>query len=175
MKQPDGYKDRTGHICYLKKTLYGLKQAVHEWNKEFDRQIHTKGFHQLKSDPCPYIWRNKEDLSIITIWVDDLLSFTNLDEMKAHTKKDLESIFELVVTFLFFLFFLFHFHSTSSFHWTITYTCYTCLSLFHVFVSLPCRLLVLFYFYFIFVIMLNHDDSMPFLFYRDSFTSINTQ
>ena len=73
------------------------------------------------------------------------------------------------------LFFLFHFYSTSLFHRTITYTCYTCLSLFHAFVSLPPRLLVLFYFYFIFIIMLNHDDSVLFLFYRDSFTSINTQ
>ena len=70
---------------------------------------------------------------------------------------------------------LFHFHSTSLFRWTITYMCHTCLSLFHAVVSLPSRLLVLFYFYFILVIMLNHDDSMPFLFYRDSFASINTQ
>ena len=96
MKQPDGYKDRTGHICYLKKTLYGLKQARHKWNKEFNRQICTKGFHQLKSDPCAYIQRKKEDLFIINIWVDDLLSFANLDEMKVHTKKDLESMFELI-------------------------------------------------------------------------------
>ena len=62
MKQPDGYEDGTGCICYLKKTLYGLKKARCEWNKEFDRQICTKGFHQLKSDPCAYILRNKEDL-----------------------------------------------------------------------------------------------------------------
>ena len=96
MKQPDGYEDGTGCICYLKKTLYGLKQARHEWNKEFNRQIHTKGFHQLRSDPCAYIRRNKEDLSIITVWVDDLLSFTNSDKEKAHTKKDLESMFKLI-------------------------------------------------------------------------------
>ena len=80
------------------------------------------------------------------------------------------------------LFFSFHFHSVSLFHRTITYPCYTCLSLFYMFVSLPCWLLVphAFHcficsfhfladyschsiFYFILVIMLNHDDSMPFL------------
>ena len=59
-------------------------------------------------------------------------------------------------------------------HMSFTHVTYV-FHLFHVFVSLPSQLLVLFYFYCIFVIMLNHDDSMPFLFYRDSFASINTQ
>ena len=55
MCQPDGYDDGTGRICHLVKTLYGLKQAGHEWNKVLDHKLKAKGFEPLLSDPCAYI------------------------------------------------------------------------------------------------------------------------
>jgi hypothetical protein len=39
MKQPKGYKDRTGQVCQLIKTLYSLKQAGREWNLELDGKM----------------------------------------------------------------------------------------------------------------------------------------
>jgi len=57
MRQPDGFTDGTNHVCWLRKTLYGLKQF---------------------SDPCAYIRRDGNTLEIITVWVDDLLLFTTL-------------------------------------------------------------------------------------------------
>jgi hypothetical protein len=55
MCQPDGFGDGTNRVCWLQKTLYGLKQSGQEWNKELDRQMKRKGFSNLQSDPCIYI------------------------------------------------------------------------------------------------------------------------
>ena len=67
MKQPEGYDDRSRQVCLLIKTLYVLKQAGREWNKELDAKIHKKGYMHLRSDPYVYIWHVAEDFIIITV------------------------------------------------------------------------------------------------------------
>ena len=47
MRQPEGFEDGTGHICLLIKTLYCLKQAGWEWNKELDSKLRKKGYAHL--------------------------------------------------------------------------------------------------------------------------------
>ena len=55
MRQPEGFNDGTGQVCELVKTIYGLKQSGHKWNKEFNNKMKSFGFQCLKSDPCVYI------------------------------------------------------------------------------------------------------------------------
>ena len=95
MRQPEGHEDRTGRVCLLIKTLYGLKQAGREWNKELDAKLRKKGYSCLQSDPCVYLWRMDEDFIIITVWVDDMLTFTTTVALKLKAKQDIESEWEI--------------------------------------------------------------------------------
>src|SRR5260221_1048522 len=69
MHQPEGFEDGTGHVCLLVKTLYSLKQAGREWNKELDSKLRKKGYTCLRPDPCIYIWRIGDDFVTMTVWV----------------------------------------------------------------------------------------------------------
>jgi len=95
MRQPEGYDDGTGRVCLLIKTLYGLKQASREWNLEFDAKLRKKGYARLRSDPCIYIHRMDKDFVIITVWVNDMLTFVMTVELKNKAKADVESEWEI--------------------------------------------------------------------------------
>ena len=47
MEQPEGYNNRTEHVCELIKTLYGLKQSGHEWNHKLDSKLKNLGYTRL--------------------------------------------------------------------------------------------------------------------------------
>ena len=44
------------HVCRLKKSLYGLKQALRMWYEKFDSYIRKLGYRRSDSNPCMYIW-----------------------------------------------------------------------------------------------------------------------
>ena len=60
--------------------LYGLKQARHKWNIEFDSKMTKHDFTQLVSNLCIYICYDHKGVAIITVWVDNLLLFTLSDK-----------------------------------------------------------------------------------------------
>ena len=49
----------------------------------------------MKSDPCAYVHGKARDLSIITVWVNNLLLFIDMNKIMAQVKTDLNSMFEL--------------------------------------------------------------------------------
>ncbi len=95
MRQPEGFSNGTNRVCFLQKTLYGLKQSGREWNKEFDRRLKSLGFDNLRSDPCAYIRRNGDDLEVVTVWVDDLLLFALSDNVMRNLATDLKRTFDV--------------------------------------------------------------------------------
>ena len=75
MKQPEGFSDGDPSNVYrLLKTLYGTKQAPHEWNNTLNEFILSLGFTRCKSDTCTYIKFSRTNQPIIIgIFVDDII------------------------------------------------------------------------------------------------------
>ena len=95
MRQPEGFGDGTPRVCRLRKTLYGLKQAGREWNIELNRRLLDAGFTRLLADPCAYIRVQNGHVEIVTVWVDDLLLFTNNSDVMSKLKTELQTMFEV--------------------------------------------------------------------------------
>ena len=71
MALPPGYRWGKGLVCKLKKSIYGLKQAAHIWNRKLHDFLVKLGFNQLKADPFLYVYQGRP--FYLTIWVDDIL------------------------------------------------------------------------------------------------------
>ena len=54
MYEPEGFNDKSGRICELKKNLYGLKQSPKNWNKKFTDFLNSLHFESADDDPCVY-------------------------------------------------------------------------------------------------------------------------
>jgi hypothetical protein len=95
MEQPDGYDDGTKRACRLIKTLYSLKQSGREWNEELNKRLTRIGFKRLVSDPCAYRKEMNTHVQIVTVWVDDLMLFTNDERAMVNLRRELEDSFEI--------------------------------------------------------------------------------
>ena len=92
VKQPLGFvvKGKEDHVLRLLKSLYGLQQANKIWNKTI-HDILTKGlgFTRSKRDPCIYFKINSNEITIISLYVDDLFTISN--NPKRDYAKELEA------------------------------------------------------------------------------------
>jgi hypothetical protein len=94
----DGYGDDDYRIvCRLLKTLYGLKQSAHEFNKLITKVLVSIGFRQSKVDSCVFVLYNKDGRfdAIIGCWVDDtVIGARNADIMRS-IKVDMRKNFDI--------------------------------------------------------------------------------
>ena len=97
MEQPEGYVslERPNAVCKLKKSLYGLKQAHRAWHDKIDQALTKLDFTSCSSDRAIYSRSNDNILTIICIYVDDLvISSDNLGVLNL-VKKSLSSCFDM--------------------------------------------------------------------------------
>ena len=66
-------KGQERKVCHLLKSLYRLKQTALQWNKELHRSLLTLGFICTRSDAGVYFKFDKTDITIVIIYVYDVL------------------------------------------------------------------------------------------------------
>ena len=84
VEQPEGFVQpgRERFVWRLKKPLYGLKQSSRKWNEKFNSFLIQLGLTRSTADPCIYFHRGEDvdDVTILGIWVDDILVATRTVE-----------------------------------------------------------------------------------------------
>ena len=102
MRQPDGYvnEEHPDYVCKLKRSIYGLKQSARCWNTVIDTFLKSSGYKQMESDSCLYMKSVKDPNGVIkfvilSIYVDDILLFSNDTSMLDEEKKLIGSKFKI--------------------------------------------------------------------------------
>ncbi|GKD24181.1 retrotransposon protein, putative, ty1-copia subclass [Tanacetum coccineum] len=93
MMQHEGFVNPKypNHVCKLKRSIYGLKQASRKWNKRFDDEIKKFGFTQNRVEPCVYQKASGSYVTFLILYVDDILIMGNnipmLQDVKSYLGK----------------------------------------------------------------------------------------
>lgn len=67
------YSSFPNHVCKLHKSIYGLKQAPRAWYERFSSFLIGLGFHTTFADSSLFVRFHKGSISIILLYVDDLV------------------------------------------------------------------------------------------------------
>jgi hypothetical protein len=91
MHQPQGYevKGKDNLVCKLKKSLYGLKQALRQWYLKFDRFMIEQSYSRCHSDHCVYFKKLENGSYIILLLhVDEMfVPVSNMQDINLLKKK----------------------------------------------------------------------------------------
>ena len=89
MRQPEGFADGTDDVLQLKKAIYGLKQAGHDFHELLKTLLTNAGFEKCPADPGVFVRREGSKVVVLTVWVDDIVLAGNSIEMMNFTKRKL--------------------------------------------------------------------------------------
>nr|GEU63285.1 retrovirus-related Pol polyprotein from transposon TNT 1-94 [Tanacetum cinerariifolium] len=83
VSQPDGFvdQDNPNHVYKLKKALYGLKQAPRAWYDMLSSFLISQDFSKGSVDPTLFIRKNRNDLLLVQIYVDDIIFVASAPEL----------------------------------------------------------------------------------------------
>lgn len=98
MEQPEGFveKGQEHKVYKLNKSIYGLKQAAKCWYDKINHVLTQKmGFQKSMVEPCVFFRSQQRKITILTIYIDDILLYTSSNEEKMIVKSQLMKEFEM--------------------------------------------------------------------------------
>ena len=97
MAQPKGLIDPhfPNHVLYLKKTLYGLKQALRAWYDQLTQYLVSHGFTKGKVDQTFFIKREDGELIVAQVYVDYIIFQSTKDKLAHSFLKLMQVEFEM--------------------------------------------------------------------------------
>ncbi|XP_019244361.1 PREDICTED: uncharacterized protein LOC109224228 [Nicotiana attenuata] len=97
MQLPPGFKSQgeSQPVCRLIKSLYGLKQAPRQWNEKLTEALCTFGFIQSQHDHSLFVKRSTEGITVVLVYVDDMLITGSQPKLIEDTKAALQKAFKM--------------------------------------------------------------------------------
>jgi hypothetical protein len=97
MEIPPGFanKQTVGMVCKLKKSLYGLKQSPRAWFDRFMRAVCEMGYSQCNGDHTVFYKHNDSRITILAVYVDDIVITGDDVEEIGKPKERLGRAFEV--------------------------------------------------------------------------------
>lgn len=87
---------RSGNkVCLLKKALYGLRQAGKSWHTKLDQILKKYGATPTTADPCLYYVVDGGELTLIAVYVDDIMIASKSRDRIDNFEKELSKFFEV--------------------------------------------------------------------------------
>ena len=83
------------HVLYLKKELYGLKQALRAWYDWFTQYLVSYGFTRGKANQTLFIKKEDGELIFAQVYVDDIIFRSTKDELVHDFSKLMQAEFEI--------------------------------------------------------------------------------
>uniref|UniRef100_A0A2N9FD48 Integrase catalytic domain-containing protein n=1 Tax=Fagus sylvatica TaxID=28930 RepID=A0A2N9FD48_FAGSY len=96
-RQPPGFVDTASpsHVCFLHKSIYGLRQAPRAWFEKFSSHLLTIGFIASQADPSLFLYKHGSTVLFLLLYVDDIIITGNAPTAITELIANLASAFEL--------------------------------------------------------------------------------
>jgi len=89
MKPPPGLSlPQPNLVCKLNKSLYSLKQANRNWNQKLTSKLLLLGYTQSSADHSLFVKKYAYDITVLLVYVDDMVltgnNIAEINVVKAH-------------------------------------------------------------------------------------------
>ena len=95
MLVPEGLPNPDHMVCKLVKSLYGLKQASRQWFAKLVGELHHMQFTQSKNDYSLFIKETNGKITILAVYVDDIILTGNDVQTINGLKRHLDNVFSI--------------------------------------------------------------------------------